>query len=82
MKKDDEMKLTHTGIYVKKGRRHVSVRFERGGDVAEATLPECKVTKSSGFSEDEIAALELYLRQENDNIFAKAKAITGIRHWF
>lgn len=82
MDKSEEMRLTHSGIVVKEGRRHVLVRFERGEDIAEASLPECKVTNNDGFSEEEIAGLELYLQMENDNIFAKAKAISNIKHWF
>lgn len=82
MNREEEMKLTHSGILVKKGRRYVSVRFERGGDIAEAILPECKVTKSQGFSEEEVKGLELYLELKNDEIFAKAKEISNIKHWF
>ena len=79
---EEEMRLTHSGIVVKKERRHVLVRFERGHDIAEASLPECKVTKNQGFSEEEIKGLELYLELKNDEIFAKAKAISNIKHWF
>lgn len=82
MDRAEEMKMTHSGILVKKGRRHVSVRFERGADMAEASLPECKVIKNHGFSEEEITGLELYLELKNDEIFEKAKAISGIKHWF
>ena len=49
MNKEEELKLTHSGILVKQGRRHVSVRFERGSDIAEASLPECKVIKNKVF---------------------------------
>lgn len=82
MNREEEVKLTHSGILVKKGKRHVSVRFERGEDVAEASLPECRVTKSHGFSEEEIKGLENYLELENDNIFKKAKQINHITNWF
>ena len=82
MNKEEELKLTHSGILVKQGRRHVSVRFERGRDIAEASLPECKVIKNQGFSEEEVAGLELYLEMKNDEIFAKAKEISNIKHWF
>lgn len=82
MNKEEELKLTHSGILVKQGRRHVSVRFERGCDMAEASLPECKVIKNQGFSEEEVAGLELYLEMKNDEIFAKAKEISNIKHWF
>ncbi len=82
MKKDEEMKMTHSGILAKNGRRSVSVRFERGADVAEATLPECKVIRNQGFSAEEVQGLESYLMQENDRIFARAKEINHIRNWF
>lgn len=82
MNKGEEMRLTHSGIIVKQGRRHVQVRFERGNDIAEASLPECKVTKNQGFAEEEIKGLELYLELKNDEIFAKAKEISNIKRWF
>lgn len=82
MKKNEEMKMTHSGIIVKQGRRHVLVRFERGKDIAEASLPECKVTKNDGFSEEEVVGLEVYLQMQVDIIFAKAKEISNIMHWF
>lgn len=82
MNREEELQMTHSGIYVKDGRRHVSVRFERGTDIAEASLPECKVTKNQGFTEEEVAGLQLYLEMKNDEIFAKAKEISGIKHWF
>ncbi len=79
---EEEMRLTHSGIVVKQGRRHVLVRFERGNDIAEASLPECRVTKHQGFSEEEVKGLELYLELKNDEIFQKAKEISNIKHWF
>ena len=82
MNRNEEVKMTHSGILSKNGKRQVSVRFERGNDMAEATLPACKVTKSQGFSGEEIAGLEEDLAAQNDVIFEKAKAISGIKHWF
>lgn len=82
MNKDEEVKLTHSGILAREGRRYVSVRFERGDDIAEARLPECKVTKNRGFTEEEVAGLEAYLERENDAIFDKAKSINPIRSLF
>ncbi len=81
MNRVEELKMTHSGILTKKGKRQVCVRFERGSDMAEADLPACKVTKSQGFTAEEIAGLEEYLAAQNDIIFEKAKAISSIRHW-
>lgn len=73
MRRDEEMKMTHSGILVKNGKRYVSVRFERGSDVAEAMLPDCKVTKNTGFSKEEVEGLEGYLVQENEPYFLQGK---------
>lgn len=82
MNREEEVRMTHSGILVKDGKRRVSVRFERGADIAEALLPECKIINRSGFSEEEICGLEGYLQEQNDAIFAKAKEISNIKHWF
>ena len=55
--KKEEVKLTHSGFLSVNGRRAVSVRFERGEDVAEGMLPPGKLTKNQGFTEEEIAIL-------------------------
>ena len=54
MRREEEVRLTHSGIFAKDGRRCVSVRFERGRDVAEAILPACRVTKNEGFTDEEV----------------------------
>ena len=79
MRREEEVRLTHSGIFAKDGRRCVSVRFERGRDVAEAILPACRVTKNEGFTDEEVRGLEQYLESKNDEIFAKAKEINPIR---
>lgn len=82
MNHEEEVKLTHSGILASKGRKHVSVCFERGKDTAEGSIPECRITKNHGFSDEEVEGLEGYLEQKCDEIFAKAKAISNIKHWF
>lgn len=75
MKKEEEVKLTHSGFLAVDGRRQVSIRFERGADVAEGTLPPGKITKSNGFSQEEIEGLENYLELKCDEIYAKAREL-------
>lgn len=82
MRREEEVRLTHSGIFAKDGRRCVSVRFERGRDVAEAILPACRVTKNEGFTDEEVRGLEQYLESKNDEIFAKAKEINPIGEFF
>lgn len=64
MRREEEVRLTHSGIFAKDGRRCVSVRFERGRDVAEAILPACRVTKNEGFTDEEVRGLEQYLESK------------------
>ena len=50
-------------------------------DRAEAILPDCKITKQSGFTADEISQLEQYLLQNKDDIISKAKVISNPLNW-
>lgn len=78
----EEMKMTYSSVIAKDGRPVVAVRFERGRDFAEAILPDVTIRKSNGFSEEEIAALEFYLKSNKKDIGEKAKAITGLHNFF
>ncbi|MCR5824150.1 MAG: hypothetical protein K6G60_06955 [Lachnospiraceae bacterium] len=78
----EEMKMTYSSVLAKDGKPVVAVRFERDGDFAEALLPDCAIKKSKGFSEEEIAALEFYLKRNKKEIGSKAKDITGLRNYF
>ena len=78
----EEMQMTYSSVVAKDGKPVVAVRFDRKDGFAEAMLPECRITKSKGFSEEEIVALEFYLTQNKKEIGAKAKAITGLHNFF
>ncbi len=78
----EEMKMTYSSVVAKDGKPVVAVRFERLSDYAEALLPDCTIRSSKGFSEEEIAALEFYLKHNKKDIGSKAKAITGIQNFF
>ena len=71
MNKQEEVKFTQSGFLKIDGKKRVSVRFERGSDIAEGMLPPGKITKNHGFSDKEVAGLEVYL----DEIYKKAKEI-------
>ena len=75
----EEMKMTYSGIVVSEGRKKVSVTFEAGDAYAEGSIPDCKITKSAGFAEDELVMLEKYLQMNQMEIAKKAKEISGMR---
>ncbi len=78
----NELKLTHSSILSIQGKPFVSVRFDRGSDFAEGSIPDAKIVKSVGFTEDEIIELENYLADNAKDLFIRAKDISGITHWF
>lgn len=82
MERHEELKMTYSGIVVTEGRKKISVTFEDGACIAEGSIPDCKIIKNSGFSEDEVAVLEKYLQMNQMEIIHKAKEISGFRNIF
>ncbi|MCR5451797.1 MAG: hypothetical protein K6F00_04115 [Lachnospiraceae bacterium] len=54
----------------KDGRKYAYVKFEDGKRTAEGRIPACHIDRSEGFMPDEIDALEVYMR-ENINELKK-----------
>ena len=75
----DEMTMTYSGIVTADGKKKISVTFDARDAYAEASIPDCKVTRSRGFTEDEIIVLEKYLQMNQVEIAKKAKDISGLR---
>lgn len=82
--KQDEVTLIYSGVVKKGNQSLVSVRFERkrtsGVDYAEGQVPECRIEKQRGFTADEIAQMEEYLREEKYNIIQKARELNNIKN--
>ncbi|WP_099466661.1 hypothetical protein [Konateibacter massiliensis] len=77
-----ELRMTHSCVLSRGKERIVRVTFEDDHAYAEGIVPDGKIEKQQGFSEDEVQQLEIYLKMNKDDIMQKAKAITGITHWF
>lgn len=73
-----ELKMTHSTILSKDGRPFVAVMIERGKDVAEGTIPECRITRNNGFSSEEVTELEAYLEEHRKEIIEAAKGISTL----
>ena len=59
----EEMTMTVSPICkTKDGFRQAFVRFENADASAEGTIPDCRIIKSTGFTEEETEQLELYMR--------------------
>ena len=82
MGKSEEMRMTYSGVVPQKGGgRIVHVVFERGKDIAGGVVPPGRIEKSSGFTEEEVAQLKIYLKQQEAEILAKAKEVHPLRNW-
>ncbi len=75
----EEMKMTYSGIVTVNGKKKVCITFEADDAYAEAFIPDCKITKSRGFKEDELIMLEKYLQMNQVELAKAAKEISGLR---
>ena len=72
----EELQMTISGVVPKDGRPVIYVSFLDGSMRAEGCIPECKITENHGFSEDDIAILEQYMKTQQDEIREMAKHLT------
>ena len=83
---DDAMKMTYSAIVRNSdNQRIVRVAFERKNgsrtEIAEGIVPDGKIVKQNGYSTDEVSQLESYLKENADNIMAKARVISSPLKW-
>ena len=81
-----ELSMTQTGLLnSKSGKPFIRIYFSRksknGTDTAEGIIPGYKILKSEGFEEDEIAALEFYIKHNREEIVKRAKVLSNPMHW-
>ena len=60
----------------------ISIKFERGNDICEGSVPECIISKNDGFTDEEIEGLEHYLRMNKKEIIEQGKSISGLLNIF
>ena len=73
------MNMMISGVSDHKGEKRAFVRFEEGSRFAEGTIPDCKIIKSEGFSEEELSKLSEYMRQNLEMLKRKAAENNPIR---
>jgi hypothetical protein len=77
-----ELRMTHSCILSRGKEKIVRVTFESDVAYAEGIIPNGKIEKNQGFTQEELEQLEIFLKMNQEDILKKAKAITGITHWF
>ena len=75
------MQMICSGILRKNGEKIIYVRFERGKDFAEGSLPVAKITSHSGFSSDEIEQFETYMSENRFEIIEQAKSVNLMKNF-
>ena len=82
MGKDGELRMTYSGLLLKDGEKMVRVCFERGKqDYAEGIVPRGTIVKSSGFTEEEIKQLTVYIQDNATEIINRAKEVHFLNEW-
>ena len=69
------MKMSVSSIVNKDGKKEVYVLFTEGARSAEGRLSDYKMINNKGFTQEEVTALEAYMRQETDTILRMAKSV-------
>lgn len=75
------MQMICSGILRKDGEKIIYVRFERGTDFAEGSLPAAKITSQSGFTPDEISQFETYMSENRFEIIEQAKSVNLMKNF-
>ena len=77
MRKDEELRMTYSGLLMKDGEKMVRVCFERGNSgYAEGIVP-----RSSGFTKEEVRQLSVYLQDNATDIINRAKGVHFLNEW-
>ncbi|MDD7642562.1 MAG: hypothetical protein PUK75_08835 [bacterium] len=79
--KKPAMQMICSGILRKNGEKIIYVRFERGRDFAEGSLPAARITSHQGFSPDEIAQFEEYMSENRFEIIEQAKSVNLMKNF-
>lgn len=73
------MTMTISGISEKNGEKLAYVCFEEGKRSAEGIIPDCKINKNNGFTEEEVKMLEEYLIANLADLKKQATQISPFR---
>ncbi|MCR5655582.1 MAG: hypothetical protein K6G07_08110 [Lachnospiraceae bacterium] len=71
----DSLKLSVSPIVQKDGKRLAYVTFEDADRSAEGAIPDCKILKNRGFTNEEASMLENYMK---DNLVQLKKMAAGV----
>ena len=79
MKASSEINMLVSGVFDKDNRKQACVSFSLGDAYAEGYIPDCRIHRHNGFSEDEIKKLEAYMADNLDDLKKRASQINPIK---
>ncbi len=74
-----QMNMLVSGLVGTGDNKRICVYFSDKDKYAEGSIPDCKITKSRGFNQNEIKDIEEYLRDNRDTIIEEAKKVNPLR---
>ncbi len=77
----DELKMSVSPVCSKGGKKYAFVSFTDGERSAEGKIPDCRITSSRGFDENELTQLEEYMRHELPQLKKMAAGIDIMRNF-
>ena len=72
---NENIQMSVSSIVSKDNEKRIYVQFSDGEKIAEAVLPQGKIIYNKGFSEEETAVLQAYIKSEEKSITETAKGI-------
>ncbi len=78
---EDTLNLSVSQVFHKNGKKYAFVSFDGAGRHAEGRIPDCTLTVNEGFSSEEAAQLEQYMKKELSRL-KKMAAGVNVLHAF
>lgn len=75
----EDVTMQVSGICRKDGGKYAHVTFSCEGKYARGTIPDCRITEHEGFTEEEAAQLELFMKMNLAMLKRQAAAINPLR---
>jgi hypothetical protein len=74
-----QMNMLVSSLVGKGEHKRICVYFSDKDKYAEGSIPDCKITSSKGFSQDEIKEIEDYLKENKDHIIEEARKVNPMK---
>lgn len=75
----DELTMTVSPVCTKDGQKLAYVCFSDAARSAEGVIPDCKIIKNSGFTDEEVGQLELFLKMNLGDLKKRAASVSPVK---